>query len=112
MSLNGVLTSMARMVLSDPSVATASQTVPVPGSADPAAAAEFAARMHEADPVAADAQVSWLRTATDIIGSEALSLPDLYRLQVVAAVAQIETTRTTGAARSMDEGLKNLLKHD
>jgi hypothetical protein len=53
----------------------------------------------------------WLNTVTDILEKDAISLPDLYRVQVLAGMAQIETTRNSSINKSMDEGLKSVLKN-
>lgn len=53
----------------------------------------------------------WLNTITDILGSQTLSLPDLYRVQVLASMSQIETTRNSSVAKTMDDSLKTLIKN-
>ena len=37
----------------------------------------------------------WFNTITDIFDKETLSYPDLYRVQMLASMAQIETTRNS-----------------
>jgi len=53
----------------------------------------------------------WLNTITDIFGKETLSFPDLYRVQMLASMAQIETTRNSSVGKSMDDSLKTLIKN-
>jgi len=53
----------------------------------------------------------WLDTVTDIFEKDTISFPDLYRVQVLAGMAQIETTRNSSVSKSMDGGLKTLLKN-
>jgi len=53
----------------------------------------------------------WLNTVTDIFEKDAISYSDLYRVQVLAGMAQIEITRNSSINKSMDEGLKTLLKN-
>ena len=52
-----------------------------------------------------------LNTITDIFEKEAISHSDLYRVQVLAGMAQIEVTRNSSVNKSMDDGLKTLLKN-
>ncbi|MBI9092608.1 MAG: hypothetical protein JEZ12_25610 [Desulfobacterium sp.] len=53
----------------------------------------------------------WLNTVTNIFEKDVISHVDLYRVQVLAGMAQIETTRNSSVNKSMDEGLKTLLKN-
>lgn len=53
----------------------------------------------------------WLNTITDIFDSQTLSFQDLYRVQVLASMAQIETTRNSSVAKTMDDSLKTLIKN-
>ena len=53
----------------------------------------------------------WLNTITDIFDKETLSFPDLYRVQMLAGMAQIETTRNSSVGKSMDDSLKTLIKN-
>jgi hypothetical protein len=58
-----------------------------------------------------DTTKQWLNTITDIFDNQTLSVPDLYRVQVLASMAQIETTRNSSVAKTMDDSLKTLIKN-
>ncbi len=58
-----------------------------------------------------DTTKQWLNTITDIFDRQTLSVPDLYRVQVLAGMAQIETTRNSSVAKTMDDSLKTLIKN-
>ncbi len=58
-----------------------------------------------------DTTKQWLNTITDIFDSQTLSVSDLYRVQVLAGMAQIETTRNSSVAKTMDDSLKTLIKN-
>lgn len=53
----------------------------------------------------------WIETVTDIFSKDSLSPSDLYRVQVLAGLAQIEVKRNSSVTRGMDDGLKTLLKN-
>jgi hypothetical protein len=53
----------------------------------------------------------WLNTIADVFDSQTLSFQDLYRIQVLASMAQIETTRNSSVAKTMDDSLKTLIKN-
>lgn len=66
------------------------------------------ARVDQTEPKGTE---QWLNTVTHIFEKDAISHVDLYRVQVLAGMAQIETTRNSSVSKSMDEGLKTLLKN-
>lgn len=53
----------------------------------------------------------WLDTIIQILEKDSISHSDLYRVQVLAGMAQIETTRNASVNRGLDSGLKTLLKN-
>ncbi|WP_153307498.1 hypothetical protein [Desulfospira joergensenii] len=53
----------------------------------------------------------WLNSVTDILGKDAISHSDLYRVQVLAELTHIEVTRNSNVTKGIDDGLKSLLKN-
>ena len=53
----------------------------------------------------------WLNSVTDIFSKDAVSHSDLYRVQVLAGLTQVEVTRNSNVTKGIDDGLKSLLKN-
>ena len=54
---------------------------------------------------------AWLNTIFDLLQKEEVSHMDLYRVQALASLTQVEITRNSSVTRSMDNGLKTMLKN-
>ena len=68
-------------------------------------------RVSEMAQTETDTTKQWVNSITDIFDSQTLSVPDLYRVQVLAGMAQIETARNSSVAKTMDDSLKTLIKN-
>ena len=53
----------------------------------------------------------WLDSIVETLQKDEISHGDLYRVQTLAAMAQVEVTRNSSVTQSMDSGLKTLLKN-
>lgn len=53
----------------------------------------------------------WLDSVTDILGKDSFSHADLFRVQALAGLAQIEASRNAAINESLDNSLRTLIKN-
>lgn len=53
----------------------------------------------------------WLDSAMDILSKDSVSHADLFRVQVLAGLAQVEVHRNNAVSSSLDNSLKTLIKN-
>jgi len=53
----------------------------------------------------------WMNSVTDILGRDVLSHADLFRVQALAGLAQVEASRNASINESLDKSLNTLIKN-